>query len=82
MAYYFYPKIKEYYHLQNVKKELQGEVEDSHSRIKELRRKREKFTSDRDFVKRMAHEMGFAAPDEVIFRFVDEQQSTNTAYED
>ncbi|HIE09984.1 MAG TPA: septum formation initiator family protein [Kiritimatiellae bacterium] len=52
-------------------RELDAAIEREQTIIKKLQLKQQRLKVDPDFLKRVAHEMGMAEPDEVIFRFVE-----------
>lgn len=73
MGFMFVPLIQQDREFQRRENELRDEIQHSEERIRELRLKQERFQSDPAFVERVAHEMGFAKPNETIFRFIDDE---------
>lgn len=65
----FFPKISQQNELQEKRDVLEDENRQMEERIRELRRKRERFTTDPEYARRIAHEEGYASKDELIFRF-------------
>ena len=72
----FLPKVTQFGSYQEKKGDLEAEIRGDEERIKELRLNQEKFSTDKHFVQKIAHEVGFAHDGEVIFQF-NEQSSTN-----
>lgn len=72
----FLPKIKQHRQYQDTREKLQAEIRVEEQRIQELRLNQEKFNTDKQFVQKIAHEIGFAHEGETIYQF-DEQSSTN-----
>ncbi len=75
MGFMFVPLIQQDRELQRREQRLQGEIERAEAEINQLRRKQERFLSDPDFVERIAHDMGLVKPNEVIFRFMDDEET-------
>jgi cell division protein FtsB len=73
MGFMFVPLIQQDREFQRRENELRDEIQHSEERIRELRLKQERFQSDPAFIERVAHEMGFAKPNETIFRFIDDE---------
>ncbi len=46
------------------------------ARLQELRVRQQRFQTDRDYVRKTAHELGMVEPHEVIFRFHDDSSRT------
>ena len=46
------------------------------ARLQDLRVRQQRFQTDRDYVRRVAHESGLVEPHEVIFRFYDDENSS------
>jgi len=74
----FLPKVSQFKDYQKTKGDLEAEIRAEEERIKELRLKQEKFSTDKHFVQKIAHEIGFAHEGEVIFQFENES-GTNRA---
>jgi hypothetical protein len=72
----FLPKVNQFRNYQETKYQLEEDIRIEEERIKELRLKQEKFSTDKHFVQKIAHEIGFAHEGEVIFQFND-QPATN-----
>lgn len=71
------PKLNEYRETQAHKQELEKQIRLEEEMLKVLKLKQQRFESDPEFVRGLAHEMGLAAPDEVIFKYIPE--TTNRA---
>ncbi len=78
MGFMFVPTIQEDRENQRREAELTEEIRQNEQRIRTLRLKQERFESDPAFVERIAHDIGLAGPDEVIFRFIDDEESEST----
>lgn len=72
----FLPKVGQFRSYQETKSKLEADIRAEEERIKELRLKQERFSTDKYFVQQIAHEIGFAHENEVIFQFND-QPDTN-----
>lgn len=73
VAFAFFPKVSQFRNYQETKSNLEAEIRTEEEHIKELRLKQERFGTDKYFVQQIAHEIGFAHKDEVIFQFNDPQ---------
>ncbi len=67
----FWPQYVQYRTYTRRIRELDEAIEREQTLIKKLQLKQQRLKTDPEFLKRVAHEMGMAAPDEVIFRFVE-----------
>jgi len=72
----FWPKVDQFRSYQSIKSDLMAEIRAENERIAELRNKQAKFRTDKHFVQKIAHEIGFAHDGETIFQF-EEEPSTN-----
>ena len=72
----FLPKIQQFQGYKETKTGLEKEIRTEKSRIKDLREKQQKFTTDKNFVQRLAHEKGFAHENETIYQ-LEEPAETN-----
>ncbi len=77
----FLPKVTQFKDYQNRKNMLESEISDEEQRIKELRLNQEKFSTDKHFVQKIAHEIGFAHEGEIIYQFDDSADTNHTAKE-
>ena len=73
----FIPKWTQHQNYQEIKSNLEAEIRAEEERIKELRLNQEKFSTDKHFVQKIAHEIGFAHEGEVIFQFKDAADTNN-----
>ncbi len=80
MVFAFLPKVNQFKEYQRTKTDLEAKVRAEEERIKELRLNQEKFSTDKHFVQKIAHETGFAHEGEVIFQFND-NPTTNASKE-
>lgn len=69
VAFAFWPKVTQFQKYQETKSQLEAEIRSENERINELRLKQEKFRTDKHFVQKIAHEIGFAHEGETIFQF-------------
>lgn len=76
-AFAFFPKANQFQNYQGIKGELEVEIRASEERIKELRLNQEKFSTDKRFVEKIAHEIGFAHEGETIYQFEEAPAGTN-----
>ncbi len=58
--------------------ELQAELSAIEAEAKAIRRNRERFVTDKYFVQKLAHEIGYAHESEVIFQFSVPQNTNGT----
>ncbi|MBN2162686.1 MAG: hypothetical protein JXR25_06605 [Pontiellaceae bacterium] len=65
----FAPKVKELKENQETYDGLQKSIDTTVAAEYELKTKQRRFTTDRVFVERIAHEVGFARKDEIIVHF-------------
>ena len=68
----FAPKVKQMQAYQKTRDTLQQRVEVTIASEKELRSKQRRFRSDPSYVEKVAHEVGYARKDEVIYHFPEE----------
>ena len=77
VAFAFLPKIDQFQDYQDTKTGLEADIRAAEARIKELRLNQQKFSTDKHFVQKLAHEKGFAHEGETIYQF--EEPATNTS---
>lgn len=79
----FLPKVTRFRSYQQTKAGLESDIRSAEEAVKELRRKQERFATDKYFVQQMAHEIGYAHEGETIFQFNEKSgsNSTETAHE-
>lgn len=75
-AFAFLPKIDQYRKYQETREELEEKIRAENKRSNELRLNQQKFTTDKHFVQKLAHEKGFAHEGETIYQF-EESPMTN-----
>ena len=68
----FTPKVKQIRAYQQTRDELQQRIEVTVAGVRELKEKQRRFLSDPGYVERVAHEVGYARGDEVIYHFTEE----------
>jgi len=71
----FLPKVTQFYRYQETKSGLEADIRTKEEAIKELRRMQEKFGTDKYFVQKLAHEIGYAHESETIFQFNDSRSN-------
>jgi len=67
----FWPQYIQYRHYARRIAELDRTIRREQALIKNLQIRQQRLRTDPAFLQRIAHEMGLAGPDEVIFRFVE-----------
>jgi len=72
----FLPKIRQFQGYQDTKTGLESEIRTEEARIRQLRENQQKFSTDKHFVQRLAHEKGFAHEGETIYQ-LEEPTGTN-----
>ncbi len=65
----FPAKWAEFKETERRRNELQAEIFETEVEARVLRRKGERFVTDKYFVQKLAHEIGYAHEEEVIFQF-------------
>ena len=75
----FLPKVMQFRSYQQTKADLEKDIRAKEENIKELRLDQERFSTDKLFVQKMAHEIGYAHKDEMIFQFNEKSNSTPEA---
>ncbi len=68
----FTPKVQQLRENQATYSQLQDRIKVTVGEENELKEKQRRFTTDREFVERIAHEVGYAHKDETIFHFPEE----------
>jgi len=68
----FTPKVKQMQAYQETRDTLQQRIEVAITDEKELREKQQRFRTDPAYVERVAHEVGYARKDEMIYHFPEE----------
>jgi len=71
----FVPKVRQKNEYQRTRNELQRHIDATVAREKRLQQKQQRFLSDSEFVERIAHEVGYAHPNEIIYRFPEEENT-------
>jgi cell division protein FtsB len=71
----FEPKLQEYQNLRRLEAQRREEVREQEERHKALRLKQERFVNDPRFVETLAHDLGLARSNEVLFRIQTEPVS-------
>lgn len=74
----FVPKIQRYHESYNKRADHQDENQRLTEDLKKLRDKQERFTSDPAFVERTAREAGMIKPDEIIYKYTNDNSRTET----
>ena len=75
MAFMFVPLIQQDREYQRRESQLREDIRQDEEEIGRLRLNQERFVSDPAFIERIAHDMGLAKPNEIIFRFTDDEES-------
>lgn len=69
----FVPKIRRYQESYVKREEFRDENRRLAEEVKKLRDKQERFTSDPLFVERTAREIGMVKPDEIVFKYTNDE---------
>jgi cell division protein FtsB len=76
----FAPKVKQMKEHQARDNALQERIEITVNAENELKEKQRRFSTDRVFVERIAHEVGYARPGETIFHFPEETGANDAGH--
>jgi cell division protein FtsB len=68
----FVPQYQKHLAHEKRLQDLRAQKERENARLQDLRVRQERFQADRDYVRKVAHEMGMVEPHEMIFRFQDD----------
>jgi cell division protein FtsB len=68
----FAPKVKQMQSYQDTRDALQQRIDITVSAEKELKEKQQRFLTDPSYVEKVAHEVGYARKDEMIYHFPEE----------
>ena len=68
----FTPKIRQIRVYQDTRDQLQQRIDVTLAAERDLKEKQHRFQSDPRFVERVAHEVGYARKDEMIYHFTEE----------
>ncbi len=71
-AFIFVPRYQELQELQRRETALLDQIRQKEEILRSLRIKQERFENDPEFVERIAHDIGMARPNEVIYRYSNE----------
>jgi len=71
----FTPKVRQLQAYQETYDSLQHRIDQTVESEKELKEKQRRFRYDPEFVEKVAHEVGYAGEDEMIFHFPEETGS-------
>jgi len=71
----FTPKVKQIQAYQNTRDTLQRRIDVALADERELKDKQRRFRTDPSYVERVAHEVGYARKDEMIYHFPEETGS-------
>lgn len=74
VSFTFWPKIHRHRELQLREQALQEDIRYETELINHLKEKQHRFLNDKQFVERIAHDLGMVKPNETIFNFVDEDR--------
>ncbi len=68
----FAPKVRQFQSYQGRCSQLQQQIDITVAAEKELKEKQQRFKTDPQFVEKVAHEVGYARKNEIIFHFPEE----------
>jgi cell division protein FtsB len=71
----FIPQLRKHSEYEQRLEEIRTESEEQQARLQDYRVKQERFQTDPDYVRKVAHEIGLVEPDEMIFRFYSDNAS-------
>lgn len=71
----FLPKIHQFQDYQDTRRQLEADIRVGKERINELRSNQENFSTDKHFVQKIAHEIGFVHEGETVYQF---EEPTNS----
>lgn len=71
----FLPKVTQFRSYQATKNALKADIRAKEEKINELRLNQERFSTDKYFVQKIAHQIGFAHEGETIYQFNDQTAS-------
>ena len=74
----FTPKVKQMQTYQNTRDTLRQRIEVTVASEKELKEKQQRFLTDPSYVEKVAHEVGYARKDEMIYHFPEETGSNGS----
>lgn len=66
----FYPQWQEYREYRRTQEELSHQIRVEKEMLNVLKQKQERFHNDPEFVRKLAHDLGLAGPDELIFKYM------------
>ena len=75
IAFIFVPKVRQSHEYQATRDELQTKIDEVCAAEKQLKTKQQQFKTDPVFVEKVAHEVGYAHKDEMIFHFPETNQT-------
>lgn len=64
----FGPKVNELKQYQEINDDLQVRIDSVYDEINDFKEKQRRFSSDRVFVERVAHEVGYVYPGEIMYQ--------------
>ena len=68
-AFAFLPKVNQFREYQETRSSLEEKIRTENTRCNERRLNQQKFSTDKHFVQKLAHEKGFAHEGETIYQF-------------
>jgi cell division protein FtsB len=77
----FMPKTNRLRELQRTKADLQSQNRTVEVQVKDLKQKQERFDTEAGYLERVAHEQGLVKPNEVVFKFTNDQSSVSSKSE-
>lgn len=69
LAAVFWPKWKEYRNYEQRREEARRQIQEEEERYLHLKTQQERFRTDPRFVEQVAHDLGMAKTNEVLFKF-------------
>lgn len=74
----FAPKVRQMQSYQDTRDTLQQRIDVTLAAEKELKEKQQRFLTDPSYVEKVAHEVGYARSDEMIYHFPEETGSNDS----
>ena len=71
----FTPKVKQMHLYQQTRDRLQQRIDETVAAEKKSKNKQQRFLTDSAYVEKVAHEVGYAHKDELIFHFPDTNEA-------
>jgi len=74
----FWPQFQQYKEYKKLELAIAEEIRLEEEMIKKLKSYQDRFPEDQQFVEQIAHEMGMAKTNEIIFTFLEEKETASS----